>query len=118
MYRRRNCLSYGKEEFLWVHEISMLMIYEVGCEFELEKLTIETLLNASCRVKILHEENFIVAILRAGLAIAEGVLKILPDASGFIATKKLIANRISQQNAAEIWIKNFTCDRSNAGDRR
>ena len=64
-----------------VQEISMMMIYEVGREFKSEEVTIETPLT-SCRVKILHEENFVVVpILRAGLAMAEGVLKILPDAS-------------------------------------
>lgn len=64
-----------------VQEISMMMIYEVGREFKSEEVTIETPLTA-CRVKILHEENFVVVpILRAGLAMAEGVLKILPDAS-------------------------------------
>ena len=64
-----------------VQEISMLMIYEVGREFKSEEVTIETPLT-SCRVKILHEENFVVVpILRAGLAMAEGVLKILPDAA-------------------------------------
>ena len=64
-----------------IHEISMLMIYEVGREFKSEEITIETPLTY-CRVKILHEENFIVVpILRAGLAMAEGVLKILPGAS-------------------------------------
>ncbi|MBQ9488062.1 MAG: uracil phosphoribosyltransferase [Selenomonadaceae bacterium] len=64
-----------------VQEISMLMIYEVGREFESEEITIETPLTA-CRVKILHEENFVVIpILRAGLAMAEGVLKILSGAS-------------------------------------
>ncbi len=64
-----------------VKEISMLMIYEVGREFKSEEVTIETP-STSCRVKILHEENFVVVpILRAGLAMAEGVLKILHGAS-------------------------------------
>ncbi len=64
-----------------IQEISMLMIYEVGREFESQEVTIETPLTP-CRVKILHEENFvIVPILRAGLAMSEGVLKILPNSS-------------------------------------
>lgn len=64
-----------------VQEISMLMMYEVGREFKSDEVTIETPLT-SCRVKILHEENFvIVPILRAGLAMAEGVLEVLPAAS-------------------------------------
>ena len=64
-----------------VEEIAMLMTYEVGKNFESHEVEIETPLT-SCRVKILHEENFvIVPILRAGLAMASGVLKILPNAS-------------------------------------
>ena len=64
-----------------VQEISMLMLYEVGREFKSDEVTIETPLT-TCRVKVLQEENFvIVPILRAGLAMAEGVSKILPAAS-------------------------------------
>ncbi|MBQ7475778.1 MAG: uracil phosphoribosyltransferase [Selenomonadaceae bacterium] len=64
-----------------VEEIAMLMTYEVGREFESDETEIETPL-ATCRVKILHEENFvIVPILRAGLGMASGVLKIFPNAS-------------------------------------
>ena len=64
-----------------VEEIAMLMTYEVGKNFEMHEVEIETPLT-SCRVKILHEENFvIVPILRAGLAMANGVSKILSGAS-------------------------------------
>jgi len=64
-----------------VQEMGMLMLYEVGRDFKTTESTIETPLT-SCRVKILHEENFVVVpILRAGLALAEGVLKIFPAAS-------------------------------------
>jgi len=64
-----------------VQEISMLMLYEVGREFKTYETTIETPLT-SCRVKVLNEEKFVVVpILRAGLAMAEGISKILPSAS-------------------------------------
>lgn len=64
-----------------VKHISMLMTYEVGKNFETEEIEIETP-EAKCKVKILNEENFvIVPILRAGLAMAEGVTEILPAAS-------------------------------------
>ena len=64
-----------------VEEIAMLMVYEVGREFESYEVEIETPLT-SCRVKILYEENFVVVpILRAGLGMSSGVLKILPNAS-------------------------------------
>ena len=64
-----------------VQEIAMLMTYEVGKEFETKEIEIETPLT-SCKVKVLEEENFVVVpILRAGLAMVEGVLKILNGAS-------------------------------------
>ena len=64
-----------------VEEIGMLMVYEVGREFKTEETTIETPLT-SCRVKILNEKNFVlIPILRAGLAMTDGILKILPSAS-------------------------------------
>lgn len=64
-----------------VHEISMMMIYEVGREFKSHEITIETPIT-SCRVKVLNEKKFVVVpIIRAGLAMAEGVLKILSGAS-------------------------------------
>ncbi len=64
-----------------VQEIAMLMTYEVGKEFESKEIEIETPLT-SCKVKVLEEENFVVVpILRAGLAMVEGVLKILGGAS-------------------------------------
>lgn len=64
-----------------VHEISMLMIYEVGREFKSHEITIETPIT-SCRVKVLNEKKFVVVpIIRAGLTMAEGVLKILSGAS-------------------------------------
>ena len=64
-----------------IEEIATLMIYEVGKNFETEEIEIETPLK-SCRVKVLDEEKFVVVpILRAGLGMAAGVLKILPGAS-------------------------------------
>ena len=62
-------------------EIAMLMTYEVGKNFPAREVEIETPL-MTCRKKILDEENFVVIpILRAGLAMSGGVLKILPGAS-------------------------------------
>lgn len=64
-----------------VEEISMFMTYTIGSEFESQEIEIETPLT-SCRVKILREENFVVVpILRAGLGMSSGVLKVLPNAS-------------------------------------
>lgn len=64
-----------------VEEIAMLMTYEVGKNFPMHEVEIETPL-MTCRKKVLDEENFIIVpILRAGLGMASGVAKILPDAS-------------------------------------
>lgn len=64
-----------------VEEIAMLMLYEVGKNFESEEVEIETPLRP-CKVKVLAEEKFVVVpILRAGLGMTEGVLKILPSAA-------------------------------------
>ena len=64
-----------------VEEIAMLLTYEVGKNFETQTIEIETPIK-SCRVEVLNENKFIVVpILRAGLAMADGVLKILPNAS-------------------------------------
>ena len=64
-----------------VEEIAMLMTYEVGKNFPVREVEIETPL-MNCRTKILDEGNFIIVpILRAGLGMANGVAKILPDAS-------------------------------------
>ena len=63
-----------------VKDISMLMTYEVGKDFVSEEVEIETPI-AKCKVKILNEDNFVVVpILRAGLAMAEGVIEIFPAA--------------------------------------
>ena len=61
-------------------EIAMLMTYEVGKDFPTHSIEIETPLE-TCREKTLDEENFVVVpILRAGLAMSGGVLKVLPAA--------------------------------------
>lgn len=64
-----------------VEEIAMFLTYEAAKKFETHEITIETPLK-SCRDEILDEKSFvIVPILRAGLAMSNGVLKILPNAS-------------------------------------
>lgn len=64
-----------------VEEIAMLLTYEVGKNFSTQEIEIETPIK-SCRAEILDEKNFVVVpILRAGLAMSSGILKILPNAS-------------------------------------
>ncbi|MBR6013079.1 MAG: uracil phosphoribosyltransferase [Selenomonadaceae bacterium] len=77
----RNKKTSTKDFRLLVEEIAMLMTYEVGREFETKEIEIETPISP-CKVKILEEEKFVVVpVLRAGLAMAGGVLKILNGAS-------------------------------------
>lgn len=64
-----------------VEDISMFLTYEVAKNFETQTIEIETPIK-SCRVDVLNEDNFVVVpILRAGLAMSGGVLKVLPNIS-------------------------------------
>ena len=63
-----------------VEEMAALMIYEVAKNFKLKEIEIETPIT-SCKSKVLAEDFVIVPILRAGLGMLNGALKILPDAA-------------------------------------
>lgn len=63
-----------------VEEISTFMFYEVAKNFKLKEIEIETPI-APCKAKVLDEDFVIVPILRAGLAMVGGALKVLPDAA-------------------------------------
>ena len=64
-----------------VEEIAAMLTYEVGKNFQTQTIEIETPIKI-CRAEFLDEKNFVVVpILRAGLAMSNGVLKILPNAS-------------------------------------
>ena len=63
-----------------VEEMAALMIYEVAKNFKLKEIEIETPI-ISCKSKVLAEDFVIVPILRAGLGMLSGALKILPDAA-------------------------------------
>lgn len=71
----------SKKEFREIlNEISMLMAYEVTRDIELKEKEIETPMEKTT-VKELHDEDItIVPILRAGLGMVDGILKILPTA--------------------------------------
>ncbi|MBQ7705977.1 MAG: uracil phosphoribosyltransferase [Selenomonadaceae bacterium] len=63
-----------------VEEIATFMIYEVAKNFKLQEIEIETPIT-KCKAKILAEEFGIVPILRAGLGMVSGALKVLPNAA-------------------------------------
>jgi uracil phosphoribosyltransferase len=61
-------------------ELSLLMAYEAMRDLELTEATVETPV-ASARVKVLSGKKLaLVAILRAGLVMVEGILKLVPHA--------------------------------------
>jgi uracil phosphoribosyltransferase len=61
-----------------VDEISMLMAYEVTANFPLEEYDVETPLEATRGFKVGGDKVTLVPILRAGLGMVEGVLRLLP----------------------------------------
>ncbi|MDD2717731.1 MAG: uracil phosphoribosyltransferase [Candidatus Wallbacteria bacterium] len=61
-------------------EISLLLAYEATRDFPLEEIEIDTpLTKARCRV-IKGRKPAVIPILRAGLGMVEGVLKVIPQA--------------------------------------
>jgi uracil phosphoribosyltransferase len=64
-----------------VSEISMLMAYEVTRDFELEDVEVETPI-CKCTTKVLSHKKKItlVPVLRAGLGMVDGMLRMVPSA--------------------------------------
>lgn len=63
-----------------VEEVAMLMAYEVTRDFQLEEVEIETpVCKTKCKV-LSGKKVAIVPILRAGLGMVDGVLKLIPAA--------------------------------------
>lgn len=63
-----------------VEEIAMFMAYEIARDFKVKEIEIETPIT-TCKAKVLDENFVVVPILRAGLAMVSGVLKIFPNAA-------------------------------------
>lgn len=74
-------VSTGAKEFReLVHELSMLLAYEVTREVPLEEVDIRTPLEVTkCRV-VGGKKTAVVAILRAGLGMVDGILSLVPMA--------------------------------------
>lgn len=71
----------GAKEFReLVEEISMLMCYEVTRELPIEEIEIETPIGATKVNAICGKKIGIVPILRAGLGMVDGMLKLIPTA--------------------------------------
>lgn len=63
-----------------VTEITMLMTYEATRSLEEEEVTIETPLESMAAHRISGKKLVVVPVLRAGLGMVEGILKLLPFA--------------------------------------
>jgi uracil phosphoribosyltransferase len=63
-----------------VDEIAMLMAYEITKDFPLEEIRIRTPLAATAGHVVAGKKVVLVPILRAGLGMVEGVLKLIPSA--------------------------------------
>lgn len=74
-------LNTGAKEFReLVEEVAMLMAYEVTRDFPLEEVEVETpVATARCKV-IAGKKVAVIPILRAGLGMTGGILKLIPTA--------------------------------------
>ncbi|UOB20302.1 uracil phosphoribosyltransferase [Macrococcus armenti] len=73
--------STGTKEFReLVDEVGMLMAYEVTRDLELDDVTINTPVTEMTAKRLSGKKVAIVPILRAGLGMTEGVLKMIPAA--------------------------------------
>lgn len=63
-----------------IEEISMLMAYEATKDLVLEPITVETPLERTTGHRVRGKKLVLVPILRAGLGMVEGVLRLVPSA--------------------------------------
>ena len=63
----------------WLDEIAMLMTYEVTRDLELDEIPVQTPICETTGYK-LHNNIVVVPILRAGLGLLSGVLRMIPNA--------------------------------------
>lgn len=69
-----------KEFRALVEEVAMLLTYEVTRDFPLDETEVRTPLMTTKGKKLAGKEVVLVPILRAGLGMLEGILKLIPDA--------------------------------------
>ncbi|MGD8400488.1 MAG: uracil phosphoribosyltransferase [Bacillota bacterium] len=71
----------GAKEFReLVEEVSMLMAYEVTRNFPLEEVEVETPISRARCYTVAGKKIAVTPILRAGLGMVEGILKLIPTA--------------------------------------
>ena len=72
-----------------VEELVTLLAYEATREVRIEKVVIETPVTKADGVKLSRPRPIIIPILRAGLGMLEGIVKLLPTAEvGFLGIKR------------------------------
>jgi uracil phosphoribosyltransferase len=66
-------------------ELVTLLAYEATRDVRVEKVTVQTPVSASDGVKLAHPKPIVVPILRAGLGMLDGMMRLLPTAEvGFL----------------------------------
>ncbi len=74
---------------LLVEELVTLLAYEATREIRVESVEIETPVQKTTGIKISNPKPLIVPVLRAGLGMLEGMVKLLPSAEvGFLGIKR------------------------------
>ncbi len=72
-----------------VEELVTLLAYEATREVKTEAVTIETPVTKTQGMKLSHPRPIIIPVLRAGLGMLEGIVKLLPTAEvGFLGIKR------------------------------
>lgn len=72
-----------------VEELVTLLAYEATREVKTETVTIETPVTKTQGMKLSHPRPIIIPVLRAGLGMLEGIVKLLPTAEvGFLGIKR------------------------------
>lgn len=77
--KMRDINSTSRDFREWLDEIAMLMTYEVTRDLELDEMPVTTPICETTGYK-LHNNIVVVPILRAGLGLLSGVLRMIPNA--------------------------------------
>jgi uracil phosphoribosyltransferase len=72
-----------------VEELVTLLAYEATRDVRVERVTVETPVTTAEGVKLSHPRPIVIPVLRAGLGMLEGMVKLLPTAEvGFLGIKR------------------------------
>ena len=73
----------------WVEELVTLLAYEATREVRVDKIQVETPVTIADGVRLSRPRPLVVPVLRAGLGMLEGMVKLLPTAEvGFLGIKR------------------------------